>query len=62
MTWPTLDQIVREAVIDSLRHAKGNVSDAAKLLGISRATMYRKLKKYGFKSWTERLVGEFDSH
>ena len=49
-------------MIDSLRHAKGNVSDAAKLLGISRATMYRKLKKYGFKSWTGRLGGEFDSH
>ncbi|NTV03134.1 MAG: hypothetical protein HGB04_10225 [Chlorobiaceae bacterium] len=28
-------------------HANGNASKAAESLGISRATFYRKLKKYG---------------
>lgn len=49
MAWPTLEQIIREAVLDSIRHAKGDVTEAARILGISRATMYRRLKAYGVK-------------
>lgn len=47
MAWPTMAQIEREAILDSLRHCRGDVSEAARVLGISRGKMYRKLKKYG---------------
>ncbi len=37
------EAIVREAMV----RTGGNISAAAKLLGISRPTLYAKLKKYG---------------
>jgi len=36
----------RDHYICALRKAKGNVSKAARLLGIGRATMYRKMKRF----------------
>ena len=46
---PTLDleQREREAVQAALTQAEGNISQAAKLLGVSRAALYRKLDKHG---------------
>jgi DNA-binding NtrC family response regulator len=46
---PTLDleQREREAVQAALAQAEGNISQAAKLLGVSRAALYRKLDKHG---------------
>lgn len=43
----TLDALERDAVAASLEQAQGNISHAAKLLGISRAALYRKLEKHG---------------
>ena len=40
---PDEETLVKEAV----RRAGGNISAAAKALGISRPTLYAKLKKYG---------------
>ncbi len=37
----------REAIIEALRRAGGNVAEAARLLGISRLQMYRLMKRYG---------------
>ena len=37
------ERLVREAVMRS----NGNISAAAKMLGISRPTLYAKMKKYG---------------
>ncbi|MDR7270808.1 DNA-binding NtrC family response regulator [Pelomonas saccharophila] len=37
----------REAVQAALAQADGNISQAAKLLGVSRAALYRKLEKHG---------------
>ena len=37
------ERMVREAVLRS----NGNISAAAKMLGISRPTLYAKMKKYG---------------
>jgi transcriptional regulator of acetoin/glycerol metabolism len=38
--------VERENIIRALDKTKNNIVNAAKLLGISRATMYRKIKKY----------------
>ena len=42
-----LERLERELVLTGLREAAWNREDAAKALGISRATMYRKLKQFG---------------
>ncbi|MCC6070363.1 sigma-54-dependent transcriptional regulator [Massilia sp. GCM10020059] len=42
-----LDALERDAVAASLEQAQGNISHAARLLGISRAALYRKLEKHG---------------
>jgi transcriptional regulator with PAS, ATPase and Fis domain len=42
----TLDEIEREAILITLRLVAGNQSKAARILGISRATLIRKLQKY----------------
>ncbi len=40
----SLDEVERDAIRDALAHAGGNISEAAKRLGISRNTIYRKLR------------------
>ena len=42
-----LDGLEREAIAAALDRVKGNVTRAAKLLGVSRAALYRKLEKHG---------------
>ena len=39
-----LDEISRQAIQSALENARGNLSAAARQLGISRQTLYRKLK------------------
>lgn len=43
----TLDTLEREAIASALAQFNGNISHAAKSLGISRAALYRKLGKHG---------------
>ncbi|MFA9219418.1 MAG: sigma-54-dependent transcriptional regulator [Sphingomonadaceae bacterium] len=43
----TLDVLERDAVAAALAQAQGNISHAARLLGVSRAALYRKLDKHG---------------
>lgn len=42
-----LESIERDAIVRSLEEAHGNKPRAAQLLGISRATIYRKIHEYG---------------
>ena len=42
-----LDRLEREAIVAALDRVKGNVTRASKLLGVSRAALYRKLEKHG---------------
>jgi DNA-binding NtrC family response regulator len=46
---PTLDEVERRHVAHVLRHAGGNVSQAARILDIDRVTLYHKIRKYGLK-------------
>ncbi len=42
-----IDEWERRLIRKALERTGGNVPDAAKLLGISRATAYRKITEYG---------------
>jgi DNA-binding NtrC family response regulator len=42
-----LDTLERGAITAALDQVQGNISRAARLLGVSRAALYRKLEKYG---------------
>lgn len=42
-----LEEIEKEAIIQTLQHCNGNKSHAAKILNISRNTLYLKTKQYG---------------
>jgi two-component system, NtrC family, response regulator HydG len=42
-----LEVVEKEAVLSTLEQTGGNKSEAARLLGISRVTLHKKLKKYG---------------
>jgi len=41
-----VDQIERQAIIEALTRLAGSVREASHFLGLSQATMYRKLKRY----------------
>lgn len=44
-----LDEVERRAIADTLRDVEDNKSEAARRLGITRATLHNKLKKYGLE-------------
>ena len=39
----------KECIMRALEETGGNRKEAARLLGISRSTLYEKLRKYGFQ-------------
>ena len=41
-----LQQMEKETIIQSLKHANGNISKAAEEVGLGRRSMYRRLEKY----------------
>jgi transcriptional activator for dhaKLM operon len=41
-----LEQIEREAILQVARMCKGNTTEMARILGISRTTIWRKLKEF----------------
>jgi DNA-binding NtrC family response regulator len=45
----SLEEVERRHIANVLRHADGNVSQAARILGIDRVTLYNKMRKYGLK-------------
>ena len=45
----TLDEAEKETICETLAHCNSNVSLAAGILGITRATLYHKIAKYGIE-------------
>jgi len=45
----TLEEIEKNAIINAIQTYKGNLTEAAKKLAISRQTMYNKISKYNIK-------------
>ncbi len=43
----SIAELEREAILGTIRELKGDKLMAAKLLGIGKTTLYRKLKEYG---------------
>ena len=46
-TLPTLQEAERRLIADALRRSGGNKNEAARVLGIDRQRLYRKIEKYG---------------
>jgi len=44
----TIEDVTRNHIINVLEETRGNISKAAKILGIRRMTLYNKLKKYNY--------------
>ena len=49
----TLQEMERHGIEEALRAALGNMSQTARVLGISRNTLYRKLKEFGIRTEPE---------
>ncbi len=47
----------KQAIAHALRSTRGSRSQAAELLKISRTTLYRRMKEYGFQGTGERQAG-----
>jgi transcriptional regulator of acetoin/glycerol metabolism len=45
-----LAQLEKEAILETLRKLNGDKLLAARLLGIGKTTLYRKLKEYGISA------------
>ncbi|HLB38747.1 MAG TPA: helix-turn-helix domain-containing protein [Gemmatimonadales bacterium] len=43
----TLADLERRAILEALQHTGGRLADAARHLGISRTTLWRRLREYG---------------
>jgi DNA-binding NtrC family response regulator len=47
--WPTLEEHEKTYIRDVLEEVEGNKSKAARILGIDRVSLWRKLKRYGLE-------------
>jgi two-component system response regulator HydG len=47
----SIAEMERAAILGTIRQLKGDKLLAAKLLGIGKTTLYRKLKEYGVHEW-----------
>ena len=50
-----LDTLERQQIVDVLRHVSGNRMAAARMLGISRRALYRRLERYQLVDEVPRL-------
>ena len=43
----TFEEVEKLLITATLQHTDGNISESARILGIDRATLYHKVKRYG---------------
>lgn len=43
----TLEDMERRAIVDAIRRCSGNLAEVSRRLGVTRQTLYNKIKKYG---------------
>lgn len=57
-----IDRIEKQAILEALEKAQGNVVAAARMLGVGQATVYRKIKRYGIelKRGRRRVISSSD--
>jgi len=55
-----IEAVERSLILEALGKSKGNVSAAARLLGITRNTMRYRLRKYGLEAESGEEDGEFE--
>ena len=53
-SWPTLTELERQHIVRTLEHAQYNQTAAARLLGISRQQLCRKIKDFGLDASRSR--------
>jgi two-component system response regulator AtoC len=58
----SLEEVERRHIANVLRHADGNVSQAARILGIDRVTLYNKMRKYQLKRPNHDAPGDHTHH
>lgn len=44
-----LEVLEKQAIAKAMKRGRGNVTEVGRMLGVSRATLYRKLQKYGLR-------------
>ncbi len=54
----TLDEVIEEYMLYAIRLCKGNTAEAARLLGIGRSTLYRRMKKRHLNRYLKARRGE----
>jgi DNA-binding NtrC family response regulator len=47
--WPSLDEHEKQYILEVMDEVEGNKSAAAKILGIDRVSLWRKIKRYGLE-------------
>ena len=47
--WPSLEEHEKQYILEVLDEVEGNKSAAAKILGIDRVSLWRKIKRYGLE-------------
>ena len=55
-TVATINELESKAIENAIHVYKGNLTEAAKALGIGRATLYRKVKQYNIEQARRRKV------
>jgi transcriptional regulator of acetoin/glycerol metabolism len=58
----SVQDIQKTHLINVLRLTKGNKRQAAKMLSMSRGTLYRRLKEYGLEKLIRKPLDELDQY
>ena len=53
----TLDEVIEEHMLYAIRRYNGNITKAARALGIGPATLYRRMKKFPLDKYLEARRG-----